>query len=105
MSRRQSARNIIVVSAHDPTRLGGIAEDEATGEISLAYEQVRSILGVPFVPTIYRMAAMHESVFVKALGRLAPVLSVQRERGFIHEAERVARQSLKSPSEGRFRGD
>lgn len=104
---RRSARNIILVSAYDPTRLGGIdeiAEDEATGTISLAYEQVRSILGVPFVPTIYRMAATHESVFVKALGRLAPVLSVQRERGFIHEAELVARQALKSPSEGRFEG-
>lgn len=96
------------MSTHDPTRLGGIgeiAEGEASGEISLAYAQVRSILGVPFVPTIYRMAAMHESVFVKALGRLAPVLNVQRERGFIFETERVARQALKSPREGRFGGE
>jgi len=88
--------------AHDPTRLGGvgeIAEDEATGVIASAYAQVRELLGVPFVPTIYRMIAVHEGAFVEALARLAPVLAAQKAEAFISRAEAVARQALGSTPE------
>ncbi len=97
----------MAVPTQDPTRLGGIdeiAEEEATGEISSAYGRVRQMLGVGFVPTIYRMAATHETFFLEALARLAPFISEQREGGFAHEVGRVARQSLANPSEVRLRG-
>lgn len=90
--------------AHDPTRLGGVgevAEDEATGVIATAYAQIRELLGVPFVPTIYRMIALHEEAFVEALARIAPVLAAQKADAFISRTEAVARRSLRStPGDG-----
>lgn len=83
--------------AQDPTRLGGvgeIAEDEAAGAIASAYAQVRELLGVPFVPTIYRIIATYEEVFVEALYRLAPVLVAQKAEAFMSRVEAVARQAL-----------
>lgn len=103
-TRQRSVPSILVVSTQDPTRLGGageIAEDEATGDVAAAYEQVRSMLGVPFVPTIYRMAALHEDVFLEAVARLAPVVVVEREKGFVQQAEDAARQALETTSESR----
>jgi len=85
------------VSARDKTRLGGIGEigeDEATGVTALAYRQIRAVLGVPFVPTIYRMLATHQQVLVASVERLEPLLRTQRARDFGHEAQRVARVAL-----------
>jgi len=89
------------VSERDVTRLGGIgeiAEDEATGAIALAYEQIRTALGVSFVPTIYRMLATHQNVLVMAVEQLAPLLHTQLASNFGHEMRRVARHALQSPS-------
>lgn len=53
---------------------GEIAEDEATGALADAYAQLRVALGVPFVPTIYRMLGVYDRLLVAAVEALAPLL-------------------------------
>lgn len=91
------------MSAPDPARLGGtgeVTEDEASGAVLDSYTQLRTALGVPFIPTVYRIAATHEGVFLKAVRHLAPFLSLQRKQHFSQATERIARQALASPSPG-----
>lgn len=91
------------MTAPDPTRLGGvgeIAEDEATGAVASGYAQIRALLGVPFVPTIYRMVAVREDLFLEAIARLTPVIAAQRDEAFVPRLEAVARQALSPTAAG-----
>ena len=57
---------------------GEVAEDEATGALADAYAALRSALGVPFVPTIYRMLGVYDRLLVAAVDALAPLLRRSR---------------------------
>jgi hypothetical protein len=59
---------------------GEIAEDDATGTLAAVYERVRGALGVPFVPTVFRMLARHERYLAAAIDSLRPVLDDRRGR-------------------------
>lgn len=78
-------------------RLGGpgeVAQEEATGVVAAAYEEIRSVLGEPFVPTLYRMLAMHPAVLVPAVDRLRPLLQQPPAKDFLLRARHVVRAAL-----------
>jgi hypothetical protein len=53
---------------------GEVAEDEAGPRLAAAYARLRELLGVPFVPTVYRRLGCHEPFLTAAVDRLALVL-------------------------------
>jgi len=98
MTRTRMTRN-------DPTRLGGageIAEEEATGAISVAYRQIRNLLNVPFVPTVYRLLASHERALVTSVEWLTPLLNSAEASRFGPAARQLARDGFRLPP--RFNG-
>lgn len=67
---------------------GEVSEAEATGGLADAYATIRRALGVPFVPTVYRMLARHERVLVAAVAALEPLLASERAGPYSEAARR-----------------
>lgn len=70
---------------------GEIAEDEAGEALAATYERLREALGVSFVPTVYRMLAVHEPYLSAATDALADLLASDRAEQFAAEARARAR--------------
>lgn len=49
------------------SEIAELAERDASGEVAGAYERLRGMLGVRFVPTLYRMLAVHGPYLVAAV--------------------------------------
>jgi hypothetical protein len=52
---------------------GEVAEDEASGTLAELYARLRETLGVPFVPTVFRILAAHEEYLGVAVDALAAI--------------------------------
>lgn len=71
---------------------GEIAETEATGSVAESYSQLRETLGVPFVPTVFRMLARYPNFLEAGLRGLDRVdLTALARSGRAH-GERAARE-------------
>jgi len=87
-----------------------IAEDEANSFVAVLYARLRDELEVPFVPTVFRMLARHESYLAAAVDALAAGVDASSRRRFAERARGAARDALDavppvSLSMGRERGD
>ena len=72
-----------------------VAEDEARGPVVGLYARLRELLGVPFVPTVFRMLALHEDYLAAVVDAASTVpverLAASARRG-VELAAGVARQ-------------
>jgi len=76
----------------------GIPEDAATGRTADGYRQIREQLGVPFVPTIYRILAQCPEPFDRAVDALAEVVDVVDQTNFAIRVREHARLVLAETS-------
>lgn len=67
-----------------------VAEDEANGALADTFEKVRSILGVPFVPTIYRRLAIYDRFLIACVDTASDALSGPQAKGFVTDAQACA---------------
>lgn len=73
-----------------------IAEAEAVGSVAAAYATIRALLGSVFVPTIYRMLAVHREAFSIAIDALPETVRIADESNFVERACAIARTQLES---------
>lgn len=72
-----------------------VAEDEAGPSVAALYSRLRELLGVPFVPTVFRMLAVHEDYLAAVVDAASGTPAERREtyaRRGVELAARVARQ-------------
>jgi hypothetical protein len=72
---------------------GEVAEDEAGPELARTYERLRELLGVSFVPTVFRVLGPHEPYLTAATGMFADVLSSPAGARFPEAARRHAAEA------------
>jgi hypothetical protein len=78
-------------SSRSPLRgPGEVAEDEAGPELARTYARLRELLGVPFVPTVFRVLGPYEPYLTAATDALAGVLSGPASAEFAAAARRRA---------------
>ena len=72
-----------------------VAEDEAGSSVAALYARLRELLGVPFVPTVFRMLAVHED-YLAAVVEAASATPAERRATYARRgvglAADVARQ-------------
>jgi hypothetical protein len=72
-----------------------VAEDEAGASVAAVYARLRELLGVPFVPTVFRMLAVHED-YLAAVVDAASATPAERRATYarrgVELAAEVARQ-------------
>lgn len=77
-----------------------VAEDEAGASVARLYSRLRELLGVPFVPTVFRMLAVHEDYLAAVVDAASATPAERRatyaRRGVALAAE-VARQLEPGP--------
>ena len=81
---------------------GEVAEDEATGSVAELYARLRETLGVPFVPTVFRILAAHEAYLTAGVDALAALPAERRDayaRRAVGIAARVAAELAPPPLE------
>jgi hypothetical protein len=66
-----------------------VAEDEAGGSIAAAYARLRELLGVPFVPTVFRMLAVHED-YLAAVVEAASATPAERRATYARRGVELA---------------
>lgn len=72
---------------------GEIAEDEAGAELARTYARLRELLGVPFVPTVYRMLGVHEQYLTAAVEAASGLLGGPAAERFAAAARRRGEQT------------
>lgn len=70
-----------------------MAEDEAGPALARTYARLRELLGVPFVPTVFRMLGPYEAYLTAATDALADVLSGPAGAEFAELARRRAAET------------
>ena len=72
-----------------------VAEDEAGSSVAVLYARLRELLGVPFVPTVFRMLAVHED-YLAAVVDAASATPAERRATYarrgVERAADVARE-------------
>lgn len=82
-----------------PSRLRGpgeVAEDEAGPALARTYSRLRKMLGVEFVPTVYRMLGVHESYLTAATESAGGLIQGDAGDAFAARARELAGQAALS---------
>src|SRR4051794_32922309 len=66
-----------------------VAEDEAGPSVAAAYARLRELLGVPFVPTVFRMLAVHED-YLTAVVEAASATPAERRATYARRGVELA---------------
>jgi len=73
---------------------GEVAEDEASDAVAALYARLRELLGIAFVPTVFRMLAVHEAYLAAVVDALAATPAPRRTAGARACLELAARVAL-----------
>jgi hypothetical protein len=73
----------------------GVPEAAADEQISEGYSQIRSQLGVPFVPTIYRILAQCPEPFLVAVNALEDIVKLAEHTDFSRRVRQQAHAALR----------